>query len=102
MSNKQISEQFISELKQLVLEHLDGIAVKVYLYGSRAKGNARSTSDIDIALLPKTSLPTGCMSRLNEKIERSHIPYHVDIVNLNNTSESFKQAVSKEGKLWKE
>lgn len=36
-----------------ILEGIDGIAVAV-LFGSRAKGNERPDSDLDIALVPKT------------------------------------------------
>jgi len=41
------------ELKELLKELFKGKRVKVYLFGSRAKGNHSQSSDFDLAFLPK-------------------------------------------------
>ena len=38
---------------------------------------------------------------LKEKMERSNIPYKVDIVDLSQTSREFKEKALKEGVVWK-
>lgn len=89
-------------LKQLILLYTNDYRVKVWLFGSHAKGNSRRYSDIDIAILPGESLPGSFISDLKEKIEQSTIPYSVDLVDLSQVNEEFRQKVLKEGIIWKD
>jgi len=43
----------LAEVRHLVLEYLRPWQVRVWLFGSRARGDASPGSDIDIALLPE-------------------------------------------------
>jgi len=49
---KESQEQFIDNLRSLVLEQCENIKL-IYLFGSRAHGLASSESDVDIAILGK-------------------------------------------------
>jgi predicted nucleotidyltransferase len=51
------------------------------IFGSRAKGNFREGSDIDIALNGSTELPQR-MLRLKSDLDESALPYRVDLVYL--------------------
>lgn len=93
----QDSEQL---LKNIIFDIIDRNQIKVFLFGSRAKGTARSRSDIDIALLSDQPLPLLLISQLKEKIEESTIPYQVDVVDLNAVSPTFRKKVLTEGKPW--
>lgn len=60
---------------------------KIYLFGSRARGDHNRASDIDIAF---ENLPEGYkLNRLNEEIEDLNIPYTVDLIDLSHTSKDF-------------
>ncbi|WP_363331010.1 nucleotidyltransferase domain-containing protein [Desulfonatronospira sp.] len=74
--------------------------VRVYLFGSRASGKARLFSDCDIGIEPLQNLPVGHLSRLREKLEESHIPYAVEVVDLSLANEEFARKVRDEGILW--
>ncbi|MDR1783056.1 MAG: nucleotidyltransferase domain-containing protein [Dysgonamonadaceae bacterium] len=50
----------------------------VILFGSRAKGNFHSGSDIDFAVRGK--VPAKIMRRIKSDFEESSLPYNVDIV----------------------
>ena len=52
---------------------------------SWATGKAHRGSDIDLAILPKRTLPPETMSLLREKIEESDIPYRVEALDLTQT-----------------
>ncbi len=52
---------------------------KVIIYGSRAKGNYKSGSDIDITLLGDNLTLQKTVYPLQEMIEQSTIPYRFDI-----------------------
>ena len=51
---------------------------EVIIYGSRAKGNFRNGSDIDITLKGKT-LQYEILSRLKQEIDELNTPYMFDI-----------------------
>lgn len=55
-------------------------AVKtVYLFGSRAKGNYRLGSDVDLAIMNK-GVDSTTLSRLIGEFEESNLPYNIDLV----------------------
>ncbi len=88
-------------VKTIILEALEGYPVRVYLFGSRALGVTRSASDCDIAIESTGSgLPVGLLSRVRERLEESHIPYEVDLVDLDEAPEDFARRVREEGTLW--
>ncbi len=59
-------------------------------------------SDIDVAVISKESLPAWLLSNIREQLEDSQILYKVDLVDLNDVSEEFKEKVISEGGLWKD
>jgi predicted nucleotidyltransferase len=46
----------IEELKTFLKEFFNGKEVEIFLFGSRAKGNFRPTSDIDLAVLSEDDI----------------------------------------------
>lgn len=52
--------------RQIILDKLKNYSVQIYLFGSHARGDARPTSDIDVAILPTESLPIGLLSEVRE------------------------------------
>ena len=73
---------------------------RLFLFGSRARGDARRTSDIDVAVLPEAPLIPGTLARLREALEESDIPYRVEITDLSTVSEAFRRKVLAEGIPW--
>ena len=49
---------YIDIVKQIVLKHIPKDNFAVFLFGSRADGNAKPLSDIDIGILGPEPLPT--------------------------------------------
>ena len=92
----------LESVKKIVLDQLKAYRAKVYLFGSQATGNARLYSDIDIAVLPLQSLPIHALSEIREKLEESDVVREVDVLDLTESDEAFRQRVEKEGVLWKE
>jgi len=88
------------QVRQIILQHLKDYSVQLYLFGSHARGTARSTSDIDVGILPKAPLPIGILAELREALFESIIPVSVDLVDLSYTDEDFKQQILKEAIVW--
>ncbi len=75
---------------------------KIYLYGSRAKEAEVKGSDVDLAIDTGEKLKPRNMLEIHDVLENTHIPYSCDVVDLQNISESFKNAILKDAVLWKE
>jgi len=95
-------EQLLNEVKQIVLPAFRAFDAQIYLFGSWARGEERAASDIDIAVKSQNSIPATIFAQTRERLEESLIPCRIDLVNLYESSESFKAEVLKEGILWTE
>jgi|YelNatPaOPRAMG01_1025707.scaffolds.fasta_scaffold151390_2 predicted nucleotidyltransferase len=106
--NKEIEEALSSpaewslkEARRIAIEVCAERNVRVIFFGSRARGNNRPASDLDIALDGKGGLlPPNLKGELSERYEMSLIPYRVDVVDLSETTQEFRDEVEKEGVEW--
>ncbi len=89
-------------VRQLVLDGLSDLPTEVYLFGSRATGQARRTSDIDVAVWPLTELPVGTLATIREALFESTVPYTVDLIDLRDADAAFQSRVLAEGVVWHE
>ncbi|MBI3153741.1 MAG: nucleotidyltransferase domain-containing protein [Chloroflexi bacterium] len=100
--NTPVLQHDLEITRKIILERLKNYRAKVYLFGSQATGKARVYSDIDVAVLPLQKMPISTLSEIREELEESDIVRTVDVVDLAETDESFRQRVEKEGVVWKE
>ncbi|MBN2110409.1 MAG: nucleotidyltransferase domain-containing protein [Methanosarcinaceae archaeon] len=98
----QIFEQSLLKVKAAILKAFEAEDVRIVLFGSRARGNAHRTSDIDIGILPYGKYDRKKITALRAELEEMNIPYNVDLVDLSAVSEDFRQQVLDEGEVWKE
>lgn len=94
--------RYIEALKELVIGHFAKYKVRIYLFGSYARGKARQSSDVDVAILPLEPLPEWVFTELREKLEEGTIPYRVDLVDLSTVDDEFKKVIFAEAILWKD
>lgn len=87
-------------MHQIILNKLKGYSVKIYLFGSQAQGKACLTSDIDVAILPQESLPAGLLAEVREALFESTIAVAVDLVDLSQVDDNFKQRILQEAIVW--
>lgn len=74
---------------------------KVFLFGSRARGDYDVRSDFDIALDIGQRLPLEEKAQIRNMIEALNIPQMVDLVDFNSVPQKMKDAILKEGVVWK-
>ena len=71
----------------------------VLVYGSRAMGNFKNGSDIDLTLIGLIDYHE--LYRIKDEIEESKIPYKVDIsIHSKLSSESLKEHIARVGKVF--
>lgn len=75
---------------------------KIYLFGSRARGDYKPSSDIDIALDVGHKLPFLDLAKARNVLESLYIPQKIDIVDMHSIPESMKDIILKEGIAWKD
>lgn len=74
---------------------------KIILFGSRAKGTNKPGADIDVAIDIGRPLKLRELSRMKATFENLPIPLEVDLVDLYDVAEELKNAIIKEGIIWK-
>lgn len=72
----------------------------VWLFGSRARGDARRASDIDLALRAPVPIPPDVMALAREALEESRIPFRVDLVDYRSAAKELQRAIDAEGVAW--
>ena len=80
-------------LKKVLGENSDII---VFVFGSRIKGNAEKFSDLDLAIFKEGENVPKLVAELLYEFEESDLPFKVDVVDLNETSENFRKAIEKD------
>jgi predicted nucleotidyltransferase len=72
---------------------------RAVIFGSRATGNAKHGSDIDLAIYGEKVTPATAESLSRELNERVPIPYYVDVVAYGHTDhEGLKRHIDTEGR----
>ena len=84
-------------LEHLAIRPLKEMGCEVWVFGSRARGDHRKFSDIDLLFkLPVgQTLPHGFVSELHEALEESNLVYKVDLVEEKDLAESYRDGVFK-------
>ena len=82
---------YIDIVKQIVLKHIPKDNFAVFLFGSRAVGNAKPLSDIDIGILGLEPLPTIIKVDLESDLEESIVPYKIDLIDFYQVDKDFKK-----------
>lgn len=100
--SSEVFEVSIKKVRAAVLKAFEHDDVMVILFGSRARGNAHSTSDIDIGILASGKCDRKKVASLKTELEDMNVPYTVDLVDLSVVSDDFRQKVLAEGEVWKE
>lgn len=95
-------DKYMMRLKKLVLDFIGDRNVKVYLFGSRARGDNSTVSDVDIGILCNEEANRLRLFELKDLLEESTIPYKVDVINLSETGEDFREEIMKDAIIWKE
>ena len=98
--------EYLIKLKNFTLDFWQDNDVRIYLFGSWARGEARQSSDVDIAIESKSGVKIDSaleykVNEFREALENSDIIYIVDVVYMGMAAESLRRSIHQEGILWK-
>jgi predicted nucleotidyltransferase len=91
------SEKWQIKLENIVKELKKRGIKKIILFGSRARGDYKKNSDIDIAISGNFNYRE--KRELKELVDFLAGIYSVDLIFLDNVEEDFKRQILKEGKI---
>ena len=90
----QLSPEQIQITKDILALHAPG--KRVCVYGSRAEGTARVTSDLDLLILDDKPLTPECRAELKLAFSESNLPFFVGIVEQARISSKFFEEITKQ------
>lgn len=97
MNNFGLSEKTIEIIKKLLSNYPQIKEVKIF--GSRAKGNYKLSSDIDLALFG--NINDKLLRHIASKLDELPTPYQFDVLNYNDIdNENLKNNIDKFGKIF--
>ena len=97
MTRQELINRSEALIRQILGEHIPPQA-RIYLYGSRAKGDNRWNSDYDLWIDGEIS--SRKLVELIEKLEESVVPFRVEIVTTQQLTGRFGERVKQEAKPW--
>ena len=97
-----MSERAVLDLAEQDFTIVRGILNKyvsdrpVYVFGSRANGQAKRLSDLDLAIGGDQPLTLRLLGDLAEAFDESDLPIEVDVVDIHEVSETFRKRIMSE------
>jgi len=94
-----VKEEYKKKLVDLISKYFP--EARIYLYGSRARGEHGETSDIDVAVDVGERAEKHKMAMIRLSIDDLNIPLEVDVVDFYSVSKEMQSNIKKEGVVWK-
>jgi predicted nucleotidyltransferase len=92
-----MKKEYLAKIKEILDQYMGNEPVEAFIFGSRATGKAKITSDFDIGI----RYQKGCksdevkLSKLREAFEESTLPFDVDVVDIDETGKEFREEALK-------
>lgn len=81
---------------KIIMDILQKYPYHFYAYGSRARGDAGKSSDLDLCFFD--NIPNNIRFSIEEDFEESRLPYTVDLLDWNKCDPSFQEIIKKDMK----
>ena len=93
-----LSKTDYDRVDRLLFQPLKKKACRIWVFGSRARGDHRKFSDLDVLYtkLDSNEFPNGFLSEIKEQLEESPLPIKINIVSSEDLAESYKPFIHKE------
>jgi predicted nucleotidyltransferase len=96
-----VIKSYENRIKDILFSDIGDRKIAIIHFGSRARGQESPTSDYDIALDEGKPIDYRLMRKIKEHLEKSTIPYKVDLVDFSVIGDDFKKQIERDGIFWK-
>ena len=93
----QLSPEHFQITKDILAQHLP--SRQVCIFGSRAQGTARPTSDLDVLILGTKALHPSHRAELKLAFSESNLPFFVDLVEQARITPAFFEKIASQTEL---
>lgn len=83
-------------VNDLVVRPLKSLGARVYIFGSRARGDHQKFSDLDVLVEFPQEMSFSTLGKIRSAVEESNLSIKVDIVDTAELAESFRKNVLKD------
>lgn len=90
------SEEIESIIRWVIAKHLNQDEVLVFVFGSRAGGSARPSSDYDIGIYKGGKVPWVVLAAIKDELEDYPISVDIELVDFATVSKDFRDVALKE------
>jgi len=80
----------LHRVREIVRRHLPSLDYEVFLFGSRARGNANERSDWDVGILGPSAVPGYVLQEIHADLEELPTLHRFDVVDIGSTSDTFR------------
>lgn len=91
-----MSEAQLALVSRILVTWLPGREVR--MFGSRAHGNPKPYSDLDLVIMGDTPTPLATLGQLQDAFANSELPWRVDVVDWATTSPEFQRHIQASSK----
>ncbi len=89
-----MDSEHLAIVQDILQSHIPDL--EVWIFGSRATGKAKNTSDLDIAIIANDPIDMMLLANIKDTFSESNLPFKVDIVDYGNVSPEFRKLITKE------
>ncbi len=89
------SQEFKNKAAEITAKYLNPQKYKVFIFGSRVKGDNSLRSDIDVGILGDNAVPLVKMFKIREEFDNLPVLYKIDLVDFKVASEKFRKEALK-------
>ncbi|GAB6189227.1 hypothetical protein JCM30566_09660 [Marinitoga arctica] len=86
-----IKEEYFNLIIEILRKYMCNCTI--IIFGSRITGNSNESSDLDIAIDCGKKINLTTLFEIEEDFQDSDLPFRVDIIDWQRTSESFKNII---------
>ena len=87
-----LEPRLLHQVRVILKEHVP--ECEVWAFGSRVGSGTKRFSDLDLAVVSTTALPTRRLALLANAFEESDLPIKVDLVDWQSTALAFQQRIA--------
>ncbi|MEK6705162.1 MAG: nucleotidyltransferase domain-containing protein [Bdellovibrionota bacterium] len=91
-----LEERHWQIVKKIAIDPLKTKNVSVWVFGSRARGDHKQYSDLDLLFESKDELPAGFLANIRLELEESSLPIKVELADRRHLAESYKKQIELE------
>ncbi len=87
-----LAPHFLGRVRAILRAHVSDC--EVWAFGSRVDATSKAFSDLDLAVISATELPTRRLALLAYAFEESDLPIKVDVIDWRAASPAFRQRIA--------